>query len=71
MHADSHFLHLGGAQDSDCPECSAAVVSQMSTVTIMSSKFEKPYLAQGSRYIRVLGGLSHTPNNTRFKFKYT
>jgi hypothetical protein len=56
MHADSHFLHLGGDQSSDCIECSAAVVAQNASVTVVSSTFEQPYKATGSRYIHVQEG---------------
>jgi hypothetical protein len=56
IHADSHFLHLGGDQHSDCTECSAAVVAHNASVTVVSSRFESPYYAPGSRYIHVQAG---------------
>jgi hypothetical protein len=56
MHADSHFLHLGGNQSSVCKECSAAVVARNAGVTVVSSTFEQPYRAPGSRYIHAQAG---------------
>lgn len=56
MHADSQFLHLGGAQSGGCTECFAAVNSRATSVAIKSSTFESPYRADGSRYILAFEG---------------
>jgi hypothetical protein len=65
MHADSHFLHLGGNQSSVCKECSAAVVARNAGVTIVSSTFEQPYRAPGSRYIHAQAGALLRFNSAR------
>ena len=56
MHADSHFLHLGGSQRSNCNNCIASVIAQNAAISIKNSLFEQMYSAQGSRFILVESG---------------
>ena len=51
MHADSTFLHLGGSQTGGCPDCSSAVNSRATAVSLSACTFKSPFSAAGSRYI--------------------
>ena len=66
MHADSQFLHLGGSEASNCPECSSAVSSRHLTtgVVLESCTFSTPFEGPGSRYIRAFAGSLPNPPPT-------